>query len=335
MPSDPLPIVTTSSRSLMKKCPQAWWWKYVDGYQDKDSDSPDALWFGIGVHLALAEWYQLGKKRGPHPADTFQKWAGKEVRYIKAAMAERDAEWYDEPKFEDASELGIAMLEGYVDKWGNDNHWDVIAVERPFRVRITSGGRSIARFWSTWDGVYRDERDGEIYLMEHKTASQISIAYLELDDQAGSYFSVATSILRADGTLKRGQNIAGIQYNFLRKSMPDDRPRNELGESLNKNGTVSKRQPAIAFVRPDPVLRSPGEVASQMKSLQNETEIAVGMMEGRIPVTKTPTKMCPNTCDFFDMCILHNRGGKAWETLASSTFRKGDPFARYRKSADG
>lgn len=328
-----LPIVTTSSRSLMKHCPQAWWWRYVDGYQAKGDDSPDALWFGIGVHIALAGWYQLGTKRGPHPADTFEKWVNGEIRYIRAAMAERDAEWYDEPKYEDAAELGIAMLEGYVDKWGRDDQWEIIAIERPFKVRITSGGQTIARFWSTWDGVFRDRSDGEIYLLENKTASQIDTAYLEIDDQAGSYFSVASSILRADGTLKPGQVISGIQYNFLRKSMPDDRPVNALGESLNKDGSVSKKQPAAAFVRPDPVLRSPGEVRSQMLQLQDETRIAVGMMNGEIPVTKTPTKMCPRTCDFFDMCILHNRGGEAWKTLARSTFVKKDPFARYRKSA--
>lgn len=335
MPSDPLPIITTSSRSLMKHCPQAWWWKYVEGYQEKGDDSPDALWFGIGVHTALAEWYQLGKRRGPHPAETFENWVDGEIRYIRTAMAERDAEWYDEPKFEDAADLGIAMLEGYVEKWGEDDGWDIIAIERPFKVRITSGGRAIARFWSTWDGVYRDESDGQIYLLENKTASQINTAYLELDDQAGGYFSVATGILRADGTLGPKENIAGIQYNFLRKSMPDDRPTDALGQSLNKDGTVSKRQPVAAFVRPEPVLRSPGEVKSQMVALQKETEIAVGMMEGRIPVIKVPTKMCPNTCEFFDMCILHNRGGEAWKTLARSTFRKSDPFARYRKSAGG
>lgn len=329
-----LPIVTTSSRSLMKKCPQAWWWKYVDGYQEKGED-PDALWFGIGVHIALAEWYQLGKRRGPHPADTFGKWVDGEIRYIRAAMAERDAEWYDEPKYEDAAELGIAMLEGYVDKWGNDDRWHIIAIERPFKVRVTSAGRPIARFWSTWDGVFRDELDGEIYLLENKTAGQIDTAYLELDDQAGSYYSVASNILTADGTLKPGQRIAGIQYNFLRKSMPDDRPTDALGQSLNKDGSVSKRQPVPAFVRPEPVLRSPGEVKSQMVALQKETEIAIGMLSGDIPVTKTPTKMCPRSCEFFDMCILHNRGGDAWKTLAKGTFRKTDPFARYRKSSGG
>jgi PD-(D/E)XK nuclease superfamily len=328
-----LPIVTTSSRSLMKRCPQAWWWRYVDGYQSKGDSSPDALWFGIGVHNALAEWYQLGTRRGPHPADTFEKWVNGEIRFIKAAMAERDAEWYDEPKYEDAAELGVAMLEGYVDKWGDDERWYVLAVERPIKVRITNVGRPVAIFWSTWDGVFRDQLDGSIYLMEHKTASQIRTAYLELDDQAGSYYSVASTVLRADGTLKPKEDIEGIQYNFLRKAMPDDRPTNALGESLNKDGSVSKRQPTAAFVRPEPVLRSRGEVKSQMEALQKETEIAIKLLDGSIPVTKTPTKDCPNSCEFFDMCILHNRGGEAWKTLARSTFKKVDPFDRYRKSS--
>lgn len=328
-----LPIVTTSSRSLFKRCPQAWWWRYVDGLSPR-GDSADALWFGIGVHEALAAWYLLGTKRGPHPADTFETLVGNEIREIRASMSERDAEWYDEPKYEDAKELGIAMLEAYVDKWGEDRHWHVIAIERPFKVSVKYRGEVVARFWSTWDGVYRDLRDGRIYLMEHKTAAQIQTAYLELDDQGGSYFAVASHILRQEGVLGPKEVIAGIQYNFLRKAMPDDRPTNKLGESLNKDGSVSKRQPTPAFVRPQPLERSPGEVRTQMEQLAAEVTIMNGVLRGDIPVTKSPRKECPNMCEFFDICVMHNRGSeRAFGEMVKSSFTKTNPFARYQKSA--
>jgi hypothetical protein len=328
--ADNLPILTTSERSLFKKCR----WAYVDGLV-KPGESPDALWFGIGVHEALAAWYLKGYKRGPHPAKTFETWVGEEIRFIRAAMAERDAEWYDEPQYEDARELGIGMLEAYIEKWGKDPDWDVIYVETPFKVRITRQGRPIGRFWSTFDGVYRHRHDGSVWLMEHKTAAQIDTAYLEIDDQGGSYFSVATDILRARGVLEPHEEIAGVMYNFLRKSMPDDRPVNELGESLNQNGSVSKRQPVPMFLR-TPVERSRSEVRSQMSRMADEMAVMNAVRDGTIPTTKTPTKMCPRTCQFWDLCGLHERGSaRAMKALMSSSFITIDPYDRYRKSASG
>jgi hypothetical protein len=287
----------------------------------------------MGVHEARASWYMMGKKRGPHPAETFSEWHGEEVRYIRAVMAERDAEWYDEPVYEDALALGVAMLEGYVEKWGKDPNWDVMYIETPFRVRITRRGRPIGRFWSTLDGVYRDLDDGSVWLMEHKTAAAIDTAYLEIDDQGGSYFAVATDILRARGVLGPQEFLAGITYNFLRKSMPDDRPVNELGQSLNQDGSVSKRQPVPQFAR-EPVERSPSEVRTQMARMADEVSVMNAMREGIIPITKSPTKMCPRTCDFWDLCGLHERGStRAVNAMKSSTFRVEDPYDRYRKSA--
>jgi rRNA maturation protein Nop10 len=327
--ADRLPIITTSERTAFKRCPQAWWWRYRDGYQVR-GESPDALWFGIGVHEALAAWYLGGKKRGPHPAETFANWVSDEMREIRASLPV-EAEWYDEPKFQDARDLGIAMLSGYVDKYGKDSKWNVIAIERPFKVRLTRGGRPVASFWSTWDGVYRDEVDGKVYLMENKTAAAINTAYLELDDQAGAYFAVASRVLQQEGVLKPEESIAGITYNFLRKSMPDDRQTNELGESLNLDGTVSKRQPVPLFVR-QLVERSPGEVKTQMERLADEAAVMNAMRTGELPVIKSPRKECPG-CEFFTMCTLHERGGKAWIELAKSTFNQEDPYGRYRKSA--
>src|ERR1043166_425769 len=122
-----LPIVRTSERGAFGRCPQKWWWKYQKGLNPK-GETTDALWFGIGVHIALAEWYQKGKKRGPHPADTFEAWAGDEFREIRSSRED----WDELPKYEDATELGISMLEGYVDEYGKDPSWHVIATEMPF-----------------------------------------------------------------------------------------------------------------------------------------------------------------------------------------------------------
>jgi hypothetical protein len=288
----------------------------------------DALWLGLGVHEALAQWYKTGKKRGKHPADFFEDWAGDELREIKTEVI------VDEEivaKYEDAAELGIAMLDNYINEYGKDESWHVISTEHPFEVTVKRAGKPIARFASRWDGVYRDLADGLIKLMEHKTAKAIQTAYLELDDQGGAYWAVADSVLRSEGILGPREHIGEITYNFLRKSTGDDRERDDGGRYLNKDGKVSKRQPSPLFLR-HPVERTPGEVKRQLESLADQVTWMNAMRDGTMPVTKTKTKDCP-WCQFFDMCKTHEHGGDAWLELADGMYYQKDPYAENRKAA--
>jgi PD-(D/E)XK nuclease superfamily len=329
--TDAIPILRTSERSSFKRCWQQWFWAYRMGLTTR-GESADALWFGIGVHEALAAWYLKGKKRGPHPADTFDAWCGDQIRHVRAAFTDRDREWYDEPLFLDARELGVAMLEEYIKKYGRDEHLYILAIEQPFLVTIKDDGVPVVKFGSRFDGVARDESaDDAVVLLEHKTAAQIQLAYLEIDDQAGAYWAVATQVLRAQKLIGKDDSLSGILYNFLRKSMPDDRPKNELGESLNKNGTISKRQPTPAFVR-ELVERSPKEIAAQLQNIADEVSVMNRVRSGDLPILKSRTRDC-TWCQFFAMCRLHDRGNSAWRELAKSEYTQRDPYVDQRKSA--
>jgi hypothetical protein len=198
-------------------------------------------------------------------------------------------------------------------------------------MRVIHDGTAIAYFMSTWDGVFRDKLDGLVYLMEHKTATQVQTSYLELDDQAGIYWAFATAVLRADGTLGPDEKIAGIVYNILRKSKGDDRPTNEQGECLNKDGTVSKRQPINRYTR-HIVERSDRERRTQVRRLADEASIMRRVMDGDIPVTKNTSKDC-SFCEFFTACKSHERGGNAWKSVMNAEFDQVDPFDRYMKTA--
>lgn len=141
-----------------------------------------------------------------------------------------------ESEWMDAGVLGGIMLTAYLEEYGDDKAWDFIATERSGNLVIPdASGTPIVRYGYTFDGVYRDLRDGAIKLLETKTAVAISTAHLTLDDQAGSYWAVATHELRRDKTLGPKERIAGVNYNFLRKSTPDVRPRDpRTGEYTNK-----------------------------------------------------------------------------------------------------
>ena len=374
----PIPILRTSERSTFKKCAWRWLQEFRYGYKPRGIQA-DALWFGIGIHNALAEWYLKGKRRGPHPADTWEAWCGDEIAWAKSYLTET----FEEPVWLDARDLGIAMLEGYVDTYGRDPQWHIIAVEQPFEIAIRRNRETAVIFKSRWDGVFRDLETGLILLLESKTASQIATAYLEMDDQGGSYWAVAGRVLRAVGVLKKGEEIGGIQYNFLRKAMPDERPVNSQGlrtnnptkehyasalrsagirtveqsspksgpipiekakladlqaaagfASLEVLGEVSKSQPPPLFVRPDPIMRNQGEIATQLQRIADEVQWMNAIRAGTLPVTKTPTRDCPR-CPFWGPCTLHEQGSDSYLTLLSSNYTQEDPYVDADiKSAD-
>jgi hypothetical protein len=234
--------VRNSERGTMDKCPQRWWWSWRDGLRPKETAK--ALWFGTGIHLALAHYYAPGIKRRKDFIDVWRAYADEEANYMRVKIG-----GIDEDMFIEARALGESMLTQYVVEYNHDKNWDVIATEQSFELRVPYrfdglhpliAEQLTARFGDafflngTFDGVYRDKRDKRIKLMEHKTAASISVGHLPMDNQAGTYWMVAQAVGRKQGWLASRENISEITYNFLRKALPDPRPRDDKGYCLNK-----------------------------------------------------------------------------------------------------
>jgi hypothetical protein len=200
------------------------------------------LWFGTGFHLALANWYLPGLKRGIHPAETFAKFAEDSLYTIKVADATEETV----ADYEDGAELGRIMCEQYVKLYGTDPSWDFIQAEQSFALDIPwpgperqtlydiTPGDLLLQYCGTYDGVYRDLEDSKIKLLETKTAKAISTSHLSLDDQAGSYWATAGYSLRRQGLIGPKERLHGITYNFARKAKPDERPKDAEGYATNK-----------------------------------------------------------------------------------------------------
>jgi hypothetical protein len=233
-----LPIIRTSERRDFLRCQQRWYWSWREGLRPLGPPSV-ALWFGSLVHDALAAYYLPGLKRGPHPAETFSALAGEEEQHMKISEKMGNGEHsLTEETLVDARALGIAMLEGYVAHWEKkERSRRVIKPEQTFQLYIPhprNPGKMIAINAGTYDLVYEEMDTEEIWLGEHKTAKAVILDHLPLDPQAGGYWAVASIHLVNEGLMRKGQKIRGIEYNFLRKAMPDVRPRNALGLCTNK-----------------------------------------------------------------------------------------------------
>jgi hypothetical protein len=358
----------TSERRAAKRCWQRWWWSYREGLTAKEPSM--ALWFGSGIHEALAHYYnRKGYKRNLDFVEVWEKWCdeGDPDSLLYLPVSEMGDDWVE------ARGLGISMLREYHKRYEGDKDWDFIQPEMPFQVRIKLDDGSEIEYDGTLDGVYRKKSTRKIELLENKTAKNISVRHLSLDDQAGGYWGVAATILRHKGILGGRQNIEGINYNFLRKAMPDDRPRDADGYATNKPtkvnyaaskelqsalglsevrlgmksatwlqqaaeeagiivlGEVSKVQPPPLFERHF-IKRTPRERKSQIQKIKDEALHIKAMREGLLPVTKNPTMDCSWDCAFFQMCELHDQG-VGWEDFRDSVFVVTDPYADHRKPA--
>lgn len=330
-----------------------------------------ALWFGSGIHVALAHYYgQQGYKRNLDFVEVWEKWCdeGDSDNLCYLPVNEMGDDWVQ------ARELGINMLLGYHKQWEGDPTWDFIQPEMPFQVRIPLDDGTAIQYDGTFDGVFRDKSTKKVKLLENKTAKAISFKHLSLDDQGGSYWAVAGTILRHKGILKPRENIYGIEYNFLRKAMPDPRPRDADGYYTNKPtkshyveqlrvgrlrpgisefklgrlkieqlqdvaaangitvlGEVSKVQPSPLFERTF-IKRTVKERLSQIQKIKDEALWINAAREGKLPITKNPTNDCSWDCAFFQMCELHEQG-VGWKDFRDSVFAITDPYADHRKPA--
>jgi hypothetical protein len=236
--------IRNSERGTLDRCPQQWWWAWREGLRPKETAKP--LWFGTAIHAALAEYYRPGKKRSKNYIDKFRESADMEAEYIRTNVGS-----VDEDEWVDARVLGETMLKGYVERYEGDKDWDVIATEQSFELAIPYSWtddtlwlkKAMKRHGintqffilnGTFDGVYRDRKDKRIKLMEHKTAASVSIRHLPMDNQAGTYHAVAQTVGRSQGWLTKTELIKEITYNFLRKAMPTEKPRDAQGYVTNK-----------------------------------------------------------------------------------------------------
>ena len=319
-------MVRNSERSDWRRCRKRWEWTWVDGLKARRVKTP--LWLGQGVHEALAEFYRYkgSKRRGPHPAETFQAWAGDSQR-----QAWTRSLLFDEDERVSATDLAVAMLEGYIDRYGRDDRVQVIAAEDSFELGIPHPKHpsiTACIYCGTFDLVYRDLATGEIWLMEHKTRKAIKTSHLAIDQQASGYWLAATSVLRHKGLIKPTDKLEGIKYNFLRKAFADDRPTDELGRSLNKDGSVSKSQPTPLFHR-EPVYRTPRELRSTALQIVLENWEMNQVRAGKLPVYKNQTEDCDWQCPFYEMCDLHEKGDD-WETFRDEMYQVVDPYEDHR-----
>jgi len=348
------PLLRTSERTSFKRCR----WQWDRNYNDRlrPHEEAPALRFGTLIHKALELRYPPGIKRGPKPAPQFEKLFDKELKEAEDTWGFRDSdgEWAD------AKQLGVNMLEHYVEVYGKDEEWKVLQSEMTFRVPVYTpehpdGGymgprgeqlpkrRVLFYYVGTMDGVWQSRMDGGVWINDYKTTKndpvKDGIGKLVLDEQGTAYWTWGVDWLIRQEILKprEQQALNGMLYTFLRKAKKDERPQNAAGHYLNKDGTVSKVQPGTYFHREVVYRDEQQQQAARERAVQEFLEM-VAVRDGRMaayksPGTGYPSQQC-NACPFFDICELHEIDAD-WESLRDASMTTWDPYDAHEIAEEG
>lgn len=324
-----------------KRCPKMWYWRWRKGYVPKAKQF-GALELGSWVHLALADWYKQRYRARANLADIFSVHANNAI----LVASDDGAPDYLIEQAEELFALGQEMMTAYQKFYGGDASIDVIEAEIPLEFSISqpdpwdkrAPDSIIAIHKLKPDLVFRD-RKGYVWLMEHKTAKSIRTEHLAIDNQARPYGVMAEPALRKLGLIRRSEQFAGILYNFLRKGLPDMRPVDDKGRSLNQNGTVSKKQPAPMFVR-KPIRMTNKAKLITLGRIQQDAIILSGLTElvhkkeiDPLRISKTPHYSCPRMCPFFAMCVAEEEGTDI-RLMERALYIRRDPYLYEEESTE-
>ena len=193
-------VLTYSALNAFRNCPRKYKHRYIDHL--RPVERPEALAFGSVIHEALEKWYTL-------PADTHRLLA------ILDLFDEQFPNHHADPQQKAKWHLARAMMVGYASHYASED-FEVLAVEKEFEAEIRNPdtGRASRTFTMAGkvDGVVRSLADGELYVLEHKTASTITSDYLDrlwTDTQVALYGFYLRQI---------GYPVVGVIYNVLLKS---------------------------------------------------------------------------------------------------------------------
>lgn len=324
-----LRLMRNSETQTYKACRQKWQWAYRDHYKLKQVQAHFTV--GSMVHAGLEHWYIPGRKRGVHPAKTVQRLykdylfqGGQEIK-VKVGKGEDD----DDSKYVEINELMVHMMTNYVETYGKDDYVEVLAPEQLFRVDVyDEDGNYVCTQVGQIDLCFRDRRTNRLGFMEHKTGATLTPfgAPESLDEQSGTYWTYGPTWLKHTGQIPEDAELDFIEFNRMRKAFKTDKPTNAQGQVLNKDGTVSKRQPAPLFKR-SRVFRNAHD-----SNILNDRVIAVSremqlIDQGKLAVYKHPDKHC-TFCEFVDVCTVHESGGD-WEEMFRVMFTKWEPYSEH------
>ena len=190
-------VVSFSEIDCFRQCP----FKHELAYKQRWSKTPSPgtpLSRGTLFHAVMENHYGYLKARRQKDLAELERCS----RNITSLL--------EGPGDADEQELVAWMYVGYVERFGDDDNWEIIAVEyaNEFWLPTERGGRSNFKMKVKIDLIVRDRRTGSLWIVDHKSCKNLPTdRMLELDDQFGLY---------TWGVQQLGMKVMGAIHNACR-----------------------------------------------------------------------------------------------------------------------
>jgi hypothetical protein len=192
------------------------------------------------------------------------------------------------------------MYQGYVEQYGLDPDWEILAVEHAPEVWLVNerGNRSRFRLKMKIDLIIRERSSGNVYLVDHKSGKDLpSDKMLEINDQFGLY---------TWGMRQIGRTVFGSIHNACRTQRNKDQARHPQ--------TLESRHARKRLYRTDVELDA--IALDAYRALRHAYSIPVGEAP-RSPNEDT----CRWRCDYTEPCLMARKGiGTMQENLRQLGF---------------
>lgn len=351
----------TSERLLFNRCRFSHSMAYTERLKPRIESPP--LRFGTLIHKALETYYAprpKTRKRVPLSKLFERHYAEDIAKTMRDWPSFRPNADYEELRpGVPYLELGIAMCDGYVERWAEqDDEYITLSTEQTFAMPINHPNENDKLYPAEAPRIYVGTFDRILYhrptkrllLGDYKTTASdpTKVGHLIMDDQAGAYWAMAPLWLHTAAPAALQAKIArrvramppsvrravlddegklrfdGILYDFLKKALPDERPVNAEGRCLNKDGTVSKTQPTPLFHR-ETIYRNAFEREQVMSRIYTDAAEIGYVRGGQMALKKSPDTFHCRMCSYRDICEAHEIGAD-WRAVAKATMTKWEPY---------
>lgn len=223
MVSRQAPELHTSELKAFKECRRRWAISEIAHIQPVRPSM--ALVLGTAIHAAGEAWH--GQDDYDAAVEAFHNAFDEELKECKENTPWIYAE-VEESVLENI-ELGLVMLDGYVNHWNPEEFRIAKAggkplLEVPFSMPVLTPAGKPYKNWiytGTMDGIVID--DYGVWILERKTTTRTNPDYLRLDDQNVMYMAYAMKQWP-----KLQDKIRGVKYDFWRKQRPGPRVKSPL-----------------------------------------------------------------------------------------------------------
>lgn len=287
--------VSYSELNTFRQCPMKWELGYKKGYKpkrEKEAFRLGHIWHEMmQVHYGVIKEYQDAEGDGNVlRTEQLLEWCAREVGGV---LDKTD---------ETTRELMNWAYAGYVEVYGCDPQWRILAIEIRGQVELTPG--SGIQIVYVIDLVVEDSDYGGIWIIDHKFPGDLaSDTEIELDDQLGLYWGcwIIDAVNNPDGLIKR---VNGAMLNEARKKRNvGDLPDNQRGtfKSGKLKGTPQTLDQRFRRSRTS---RTDSEALTIAQDAARVVKAMIVLDANDLLYSSPDPKQCGWKCDFDEVHIL-------------------------------